>query len=88
MRKSRITEPQIFALLKEADAGMKIGERCRKHGIVDSMYYKWKSKHADMVAPNSRRVIELVAENAKLMRMHAELALENTAMNDLVTYKL
>jgi len=88
MRKSRFIEPQIIALLKEADAGMKIGELTRKHGIVDSMYYKWKSKHGGMEAPNSRRVIELVAENAKLMRMHAELALENTAMNDLVTYKL
>jgi putative transposase len=88
MRKSRFTEMQIVSILKSADAGMRINELCRKHGISEATYYKWKSKYGGMEASDLKRVKELEAENAKLKRMYADLALENTAMKDLISKKL
>ena len=88
MRKFRFTESQIVAILKEADAGMKVSDVCRKHGISDATYYKWKSKYGGMEASDLKRTRELEAENARLKRMYAELALDNAAMKDLIAKKL
>ena len=88
MKKSRLTESQVVAILKEADAGMLVKDICRKHGISDATYYTWRSKYGGMEASDLKRLKEIEAENAKLKRMYADLALENAAMKELITKKL
>lgn len=88
MRKSRFSETQIIAILKEADSGVPVKEVCRKHGISDATYYKWKSKYGGLEASELKRIKELEAENARLKRMYADMALENTAMKDVIKKKL
>ena len=88
MKRSRFTETQIISILKEADAGLSVKEVCRKHGISDATFYNWKSKYGGMSASELKRLRETEAENAKLKRMYADLALENTALKDLIEKKL
>lgn len=88
MKKTRFTETQIVSILKSADAGMKVKDLCREHGISEATYYNWKSKYGGMEASDVKRMKELEAENAKLKRMYADLALENRAMKDLIEKKL
>jgi putative transposase len=77
MKKSRFTETQIISLLKEADAGMKVEELCRKHGISPASYYNWKKKYGGMDASENKRLKELEEENAKLKRIYADMALKD-----------
>ena len=87
MRKSRYTESQIIAILKEVENGIKVDDVCRQHGMSPATYYKWKSKYGGMDASELKRVKELEAENAKLKRMYANLALENEAIKELLEKK-
>jgi len=88
MRKSKFTESQIMAVLAEGEAGIPVAEVCRKHGISSATYYQWKSKYAGMSVSELKRVKELEAENARLKRLYAELALENAAIKDVLSRKL
>jgi putative transposase len=88
MRKSRFTESQIVAILKEGEAGVPVAEILRKHGISRPTYFNWKSKYGGASVPELRRLKDLEQENAKLKRMYAELALENAAIKDVLGRKL
>lgn len=88
MRKSRFSEAQIVSILKEADAGMKVADVCRKHGVSEPTYYKWKSKYGGLEASELKRIKELEAENAKLKKMYAEMAMFNEALKELIEKKL
>jgi putative transposase len=88
MKKSRFSEQQIINILKQADAGVKVQDLCRQQGISDATYYKWKSKYGGMEASDIKRLREVEAENSKLKRMFADLALENRALKDLIEKKL
>jgi putative transposase len=88
MRTSKFTESQILAIIGEGEAGLAVVEVCRKHGISTATYYQWRSKYAGMSANELRRVKELEAENSRLKRMYADLALENAAIKDVLSRKL
>ena len=88
MKRSRCTETQIIGVLKEAGSGMKVRDVCRRHGISDGTYYKWKSKYGGLEASDIRRLRELEVENSNLKRMFAELSLENNALKNLLEKKL
>ncbi len=88
MRKSRFTESQIVGILKDGDDGVPLADVVRKHGISRATYFKWKSKYAGATVADLKRMKELEAENAKLKRMYADLALENAAIKDVLSRKL
>jgi putative transposase len=88
MRKSKFSESQIVAILKEGEAGVPVAEILRKHGIARGTYFAWKSRYAGATISDLKRMKELEAENAKLRRLHTDLALENAALKDVIHRKL
>lgn len=88
MKKARFSETQIVGLLKETEAGLKVEEVCRKHGIAASTYYKWKSQYSGMEVSELKRMKTLESENEKLKKLFAELSLENHALKELIEKKL
>ena len=87
LKKSRFTESQIVAVLKEGESSLPVAELCHKHGISSATYYNWKSKYAGVEVSELQRLRELEAENARLNCMYADLALENAAIKDVLNRK-
>ena len=85
--KKRFTEEQIIGILKEAEAGLKVAELCRKHGISDATYYNWKSKFGGMSVSEAQRLKALEMENSKLKRLLADAHLDISALKDVVGRK-
>ena len=87
MKKSRFSEEKIIGILREGDTGGKVPELCRRHGMSPAAYYRWKAQYGGMEVSQLRRLKELELENSRLKRMYAELALENTAIKDVLARK-
>jgi putative transposase len=88
MKKSRFTESQILTSLKEADAGVPVGDVIRKHGISSANYYNWKAKYGGLDASELKQIKELEAQLNEFKQIGADLTLENNAMKGLITKKL
>lgn len=87
MKRSKFTEEQIIAILREQEAGSKTAEVCRRHGISSATFYAWKAKFGGMEPSAAKRLKALEDENAKLKRLLAEAMLDNTALKDLLSKK-
>lgn len=88
MKKSKFSESQIVAILKEGEAGVPVAQILRKHGISHATFYKWKSRYGGASVAELKRLRELEAENAKLKRMYADQALEIAAIKEVLSRKL
>ena len=88
MRKSKFSESQIVTILKEAESGIPVADLLRRHSVSKATFFKWRSKYAGATINDVKRLRELEAENAKLKRMYADLALENAAIKDVLARKL
>lgn len=88
MKKSRFSEEKIIAVLKQAEAGVRVSELVRKHGISEATFYNWKAKYGGLDVSQLRRLKELEGENARLKKMFAELSLAHHALQDAVEKKL
>ena len=87
LKRSRFTEEQIIAILREQEAGVATAEVCRRHGVSSATFYKWKAKFGGMDVSESKRLRALEDENAKLKRMLADAMLDNVALKDLLGKK-
>jgi putative transposase len=87
MKRSKFTEEQIIAILREQEAGAKTSDVCRRHGISSATFYAWKAKYGGMEPSDAKRLKALEDENAKLKRLYADAMLDNTALKDLLAKK-
>jgi putative transposase len=88
MKRSRFTEEQIIAVLREQEAGTKTADVCRRHGISEATFYAWKAKFGGLDVSEARRLKALEDENAKLKKLLADAMLDNVALKDLLAKKL
>ena len=87
MKRLRFTEEQIIAILREHEAGVKTADVCRKHGISNATFFKWKSMYGGLEVSEAKRLRALEDENAKLKRLLADAMLDNAGLKDLLSKK-
>ena len=87
MRKSRYSDSQIIAILKQAEAGTPVPALCREHGMSSALFYKWRSKFGGMDASMIKRLKELEAENTRLKKMYADVQLQNEVIKEAMEKK-
>jgi putative transposase len=87
VRKTRFSEEQIIAILKESEAGVEPGELCRRHGITRGSLYRWKAKYGGMEVSEAKRLRALEEENRRLKHLVADLTLDKQALQAVVTKK-
>jgi putative transposase len=87
MKRSRFSEEQIIGILREQEAGMKTADVCRKHGISEATFYKYKAKFGGMDVSDARKLKALEDENAKLKKLLAEAMLDNAMLKDVASKK-
>jgi len=87
MKRSRFSEEQIIAILREQEAGLATAEVCRRHGISSATFYKWKAKFGGLDVSEARRLRSLEEENARLKKLLAEAMLDNAVLKDLAGKK-
>jgi putative transposase len=85
MRKSRFSEGQIIRILKESEAGARTVDLCRKYGISENTFYRWRAKFGGMEANDARKLKSLEEENRRLKQMVADLSLDNVVLKDLLS---
>ena len=87
MKKSRYTEEQIAFALKQAELGTPVNEVCRKLGVSEPTFYRWKSKFGGMLPSDMKRLKQLEEENAKLKKLVAGLSLDKVMLQDVLSKK-
>jgi putative transposase len=87
MKRSRFSDEQIIAIVKEQEAGMATAEVCRRHGISGATFYKWKAKYGGLEVSEAKRLRSLEDENAKLKKLLAEAMLDIAVLKDISAKK-
>ncbi len=88
MKKSRFSEEQIAFALRQAESGTAVEELCRKLGVTQATFYRWKKKFAGMGVPEVRKLKQLEEENRKLKQLVADLSLDRAMLQDVLLKKL